>query len=128
MNSIFNYQLIVLSITELSYNSPLIVLSIITITSEYNIMITSVMMVNSIVITTVNMLLLLSISVFIIIITGSISIVTNHWIMSCRCQVTNDYLVSYWPLIPNLISILTNHCHSPWSLAIIVWLFGSNNM
>ena len=86
-------------------------------------MITSVMMVNSIVIITVNMLLLRSISVFIIIIAGSISIVTinivtNHWIMSC--QVTNDYLVSYWPLIPNLISILTNHCHSPWSLAIIV--------
>ena len=96
-------------------------------------MITSVMMVNSIVIITVNMLLLLSISVFIIIITGSISIVTinivtNHWIMSCRCQVTNNYLVSYWPLIPNLIIILTNHCHSPWSFAIIVWLFGSNNM
>ena len=76
------------------------------------------MMVNSIIIITVNMSLLLSIIFVIIIITGSINIVTNHWIMSC--QVTIDYLVRYWPLIPNLISILTNHCHSPWSLAILI--------
>jgi len=74
-------------------------------------MITSVMMVNSIIIITVNMSLLLRIIFVIIIITGSINIVTNHWIMSC--QVTNDYLVSYWPLIPNLILVFLRIIATP---------------